>query len=220
LIKKYTILTCAFLLFACCSQIFAINSFGPASGVLTTAEPVGNGIGYLGGFAGFGDEATAVFGMLAYGFSDYTDGRVKFGFSDIDIPGSDPSILIGADFKYEIMNYDDTNAKNPLDLSAGAFFEYVAYENLGTLELGGRFYGSIPYRFKNGTKLVPYAVFNLRLESVSIDRSGLGDESESDFRVGFNIGTLYNFVEDMNMYGELQLDGNFGFYFGLEYRVF
>jgi len=214
LIRKAILVSMVIFIFPL-SAACGVKSVGLASGNLATADVCGMGVGFLGLGVGVGDEATAVFGMFTYGFSDYTEGRLKFGFSDADVPSSDPVILFGFDFKYEFMDYYDMMRQNPFDLAFGAFMEYVDYEGASVFEGGVNTIGSIPYSFQSGRKLVPYLRLNLRLEKYS----GNGD-SESNFRFGANVGTKFEVSSEFNAYGEFQLDGNIGFYLGAEIRVF
>ncbi|UCD16877.1 MAG: hypothetical protein JSV44_10525 [Candidatus Zixiibacteriota bacterium] len=196
----------------------AKGAIGLVSGNLTTADACGFGVGYIGGFAGIADEGTSIFGGLTYGFSDYTEGRVKIGFFDPDVRGADPKIMVALDFKYEFMDYYDRLRKNPFDLAFGGFMEFVDFEYGSVLGLGGSIIGSIPYRFQSGHRLIPYARLNLRLERVSYDAADFDDES--DFRVGLNLGTKYEVSDNLGLYGEFQLDGNAGLFLGLDFRAF
>jgi hypothetical protein len=214
-VKRNFILAVAALLIALpFTGAYGGKSAGLASGNLTTADACGFGAGYIGGFVGFGDEVTSLFGTLTYGFSDYTEGRVRFGFSDLDVPDTDPQLLIGFDFKYEFLDYYDTMRNNPLDLAFGGFIEFVNYDPVSVLELGGNLLASIPYKLKSGQRLIPYSRFDMRLERVS------NGGSESDFRAGLNLGAKFELTQDVHLYGEFQLDGNAGFFAGLEVRAF
>jgi hypothetical protein len=192
------------------------ETFGLATGNLTTADACGFGVGYIGGYAGIGDNGTTLFGSVTYGFSDYTEGRAKIGFFDPDAPNSDPSLTLGVDFKYEFMDYYDRHTKNPFDLAFGGFLEYVDFEGGNVLEVGANAIGSIPYRFESGRRLVPYARFNVRVERWSVDDF----DSESNFRAGLNLGTKFEMSQDLHLYGELQIDGNFGLFTGVDIRAF
>ncbi|SYZ73653.1 conserved exported hypothetical protein [Candidatus Zixiibacteriota bacterium] len=191
------------------------DSFGLISGALSTAEASGFGNGYLGVFGAFGDNANSFFGTISYGFSNYTDGRFKIGFSDPDGPGTNPQLFIATDLKYQFMNYNDKSHKQPLDMAVGGLLEYVDYDPVTMLQLGGFLTGSIPYRFNNGTRLIPYGRLNFRLERASYD-----GHSQSDFEAGLNLGTKYEWTHDVNMYGEIQIDGNTSLYLGMEFRAF
>lgn len=201
-------------------QAHAKDAIGLASGNLTTADACGFGAGFIGGFVGLGDEATSLFGTVTYGFSDYTDGRIRFGFSDLDAPGADPQLLLGVDFKYELMDYQDKIKNYPFDLATGIFFEYVNYDGLSTIEFGGNLIGSIPYKFESGYRIIPYSRLNFRLERVSADIQGEDDDTHSDFQAGLNLGVKFELSHDLSLYGELQIDGNTGLFTGLEMRAF
>ena len=204
------------MLLLCPASIYAGISGGLVTGNLTTADVIGFGVGYVGGFAGLGDDATSIFGTLTYGFSEYTDGRFKFGFSDADYQNADPELLIGFDLKYEFMDYYDKNGKQPFDMAMGGFFEFVNYQGASVWEFGGNIIASIPYRFQSGRKLIPYGRANLRLEQISIDNA----DNRSDFKFGLNLGVKYELTTEMNVYGEIQMDRNTGLFLGLDVRMF
>jgi len=217
MIKNITAAASLLMLLFCFSAVSAEDSPGPASGFLNTADAVGAGVGLIGGSVGFGDDAAAVYGSFTYGIADYTDIRFKLGFADLDAPDSDLELLLGFDFKYELLDYSDTLQNNPLDFALGAFIEYVDYEGFPILELGGNIIGSIPYQFDNGYRIVPYACLNIRMERVDYDAA---DESDTDIQGGLNLGTKFELSDDLNLFGEFQLDGNTGIYLGLDVRVF
>jgi len=199
-----------------CPVLVNANSLGLASGNLSTADACGFGVGYIGGYVGLLDDATTVFGSLTYGFSQYTEGRLKIGFSDLEGSATDPEFMFGADFKYEFMDYYVKNRKQPLDMAFGGFLEYVSYQGFSILELGGNYIASIPYRFQSGRRLIPYGRADLRLESISVDGGG----NNSDFQFGVNLGVKYELSSEMNVYGEFQIDGLAGLFMGLDVRVF
>ncbi len=192
------------------------DTFGLTTGYLSTADACGFGVGYIGGFAGIGDNGTTLFGSITYGFSEYTEGRIKLGFFDPDAKDADPSLTLALDFKYEFMDYYDRHTKNPFDLAFGGFFEYTNLEGASVWDLGANAIGSIPYKFNSGRRLVPYARFNIRLEHISI----ADFDSESDFRAGLNVGGKFEMSQDLHIYAEIQADGNFGFFTGIDIRTF
>jgi len=197
---------------------YARESVGMASGNLTTADACGFGMGYTGVFFGYGDAASCIGVNITYGFSDYTEGRIKLGFSDLDGSDTSPEFMGGFDLKYKFMDYYDKMKNYPLDLAFGGFVEYVNYKNTTVLEIGGGLIGSIPYRFKSGRSLIPYTRANIRLERFSVDCCP-GD-SESNYRFGLNLGVKYELSSDFNLYGEVQIDGNLGVFTGLEFLTF
>lgn len=188
------------------------EAVGLASGHLATAEPCGFGVGNIGAIVGLGDNSNNFLGSISYGFSQYTEGRLKLGLSDAD--RVDASLMFGADFKYQFLSRKDSNHP-PLDMALGGFFEWVDYDILSVLDLGGQIIGSYNATLSNGQHLIPYGRFGIRIENVSI-----GDESESDLRFGLNLGTKYEPSRDLGFFAEFQLDGNTGLWLGVEFRAF
>jgi hypothetical protein len=199
------------------NSTISANSFGTATGCLTTADACGFGNGYLGAFACYGDDAKVLFGNISYGFSKYTEGRLLFGLSDPDFDNTDPAFLFGADIKYEIMDYSDTQIQYPFDAAAGAFVEIVNYAKISTIQIGAFGIASIPYVFESGRQLIPYARLNIRWEKLN-DKDN-NDISDSNFRVGVNIGAKYELMKDLNIFLEAQLDGNRGILGGVNFRA-
>jgi hypothetical protein len=196
------------------SASYADESDGLLTGCLTTAESVGFGNGQIGGFAGFGDDVTTIFGAITYGFSDYSEGRFKLGFADADYPNADPELTIGADFKYQFMDVNSKARKQPLDMAFGFLFEWADFGGSSLIQLGGHLTGSYPFRLSSGSTLSPYGRINIRMERVSY-----GD-SETDFEGGFNMGVKWDLSESVALFGEIQIDGNTGLFTGLDFKAF
>ena len=99
-------------------------------GSLQAAPTVADDTYKIGASALVGDDATSVYGSFAYGFGMFTEGRIRLGISDLDRQGSNPSIAIGAEFKYQFWNYSDdtTGFADPLDLSLSGMFEFADYD--------------------------------------------------------------------------------------------
>ncbi len=190
------------------------GSDGLATGCATTADACGFGAGYLGAILGLGEESTNILGTLSYGFSQYTEGRVKLGLSDPDARDTDATIIFGADFKYEFLDYYDKINPAPFDMAFGGLFEWVDYDGLSVMQIGGSVIGSIPYHFQSGRRLIPYGRFNIRIERIT-----RGD-TKSEIEFGLNIGTKYELSSDMGIYGEFQIDGNTGLILGIDFRTF
>ncbi len=189
------------------------ESVGLASGNMTTANAVGFGVGYFGGILGLGDNITSFIGTLNYGFSQYTEGRVKLGIVDGD--GTDATLFLGADMKYQLLDHYDAVHPAPLDLALGGFFEWANYDPITVLQLGGNVIGSIPYRFTGGQRLIPYGRVDIRLERLSASGN-----SDTNLELGLNLGAKYEMSSEMSFYGELQIDGNTGLFLGTEIRAF
>jgi len=192
------------------------DSVGSAFGTLTTAQALGAGRAAFGAGVGVAD-ATSFFGSFTYGLSSYTDGRVKVGLVDHD--GADAELTIGADFKWQFWSYGP-NSKHPFDFAVGAFFEYADIDRFSIFQVGGQLIGSYPIALRGGSTLVPYGKFNARLESISWDADFPGnDDSESNLEVGLNGGLQWKLTSDVALYGEFQIDGNDGVFFGIDLAV-
>ena len=190
----------------------AVPAFGTGSGCLTTAKSHEQGVGDLGFALGIGDNSTSFFGSFEYGFSTYTDGRIKIGMLDPD--GGETGIMIGGDFLYQMFSVQE-NMDRPFDMAPGAFFEYINLDGGSILEIGGQVVGSYDFDMSNGRILSPYARFNLRMESISADGGG----SNSELKFGINGGVCFEVSDLIKLYGEIQLDGNDGLFLGLDYNV-
>ena len=193
-------------------NVIAIDAAGSAFGCLTTAKALGQGKGYLSGGIGLGDNATSFFGSFDYGLSNYTNGRLRLGLYDPDV--GDAGIVFGGDFRYQMLSLEE-NPDHPFDLAPGGFLEYIDFEGGSVFEIGAMAIGSYPFVTSSGKILAPYARFNLRLEHYSYD----GFDSESELKFGLNGGVCFEVSELVKLYGEFQLDGNDGIFFGVDYNV-
>lgn len=200
-----------------CGSSYAISAHGSAFGNLTSATAVGQGRGSFGFGVGIAD-ATSFVGSFTFGLSEYTDGRVKLGLIDSD--GADTEFTIGADFKWQYWSYGP-NTSHPFDMAVGAFFEFVDYNFISVVQVGGHLIGSYPFHLKNGGTLAPYARINARLESFSWDTPPgfTGDDSESNLELGLNGGVQWIMTSTVTFYGEFQVDGNEGVFLGVDFNV-
>jgi len=193
------------------------DAAGSAFGNLTTAQAIGQGAASFGGGVGLGDNATSFFGSFTYGLSQYTDGRLRVGLVDAD--NSDAQLSIGGDFKWQFWNYGKESGQ-PFDFAVGAFFEYVDYDYISVFQVGGQLIASYPIQLRRGGVLAPYGRFNARIESLSWDDSRFADDdSESNLEVGLNGGLAWEMTPTVSLYGEFQLDGNDGVFFGIDFNV-
>ena len=189
------------------------DAAGSAFGTLATAQSLGQGVGALGFGVGIADAPSFV-GQFSYGLSQYTDGRLKFGLIDPD--GGETEVTFGADFKWQFWNVSP-NTTHPFDFGVGAFFEFADFDAGSVFQIGGQLIASYPIRMRNGTTLSPYGRFNARLESFSSDSRLQGDDS--NLEVGLNGGVKWDVTRDIGLFGEFQLDGNDGVFFGIDFIV-
>jgi hypothetical protein len=142
--------------------------------------------------------------------SKYFDGRLKLGLIDTDF--GDTEVVFGADFKYQFWSVAGTVPKS-FDMAFGGFLEYVDISSFSVLQLGGHLIGSYPFTLANGSVLSPYGRFNIRLESYS------NGTSDSEIKFGLNGGVEWQATNTLSLFGEFQIDGNDGIFFGLAYDV-
>ena len=197
-----------FLALCITGQAFAASGVGSAFGCLTTAAALGQGRGNFGGGVGIAD-ATSVFGTFTYGMSKYTDGRIRLGFRD-DV---DAELTFGADFKWQFWNVGE-GRREPLDMALGGFFEYVDVGGFSVFQFGGQLFASHPFRLTRGGVLSPYGRFNTRMESYSG-----GGASDTELEFGLNAGVAWQATSVVALYGEFQLDGNDGLFFGIDFNI-
>lgn len=215
---KKSIIAAAVIALLVAPSSFAIDAFGSSFGNLTTAKPVGAGKANIAGGVGIAD-ATSFFGALTYGLSTYTDGRLKLGLVDGD--NSDTEFTFGADFKWQMWDYQP-GGRYPFDMAVGGLFEYVSSGGAGydvsLFQIGAFALGSYPVALNSGGSLTPYGRLNVRVERASID-TPVGDDSESNLEFGFNGGVAWSPSPTTTLYGEFQLDGNDGVFFGIDFNV-
>ncbi len=203
------------ILMLAATPVFGGSSFGTMFGSMTTATTVGMGHGAFQGAVGIAD-LTTFYGGFRYGFSDYTQGRIKLGL--VDDQGIDASLVFGADFLYQFWNVNQNTpeSKKPFDMGFQGFFEYADFDYFSLVEVGGAVVGSYPFVMKNGNKLTPYGRVNIRMEKANFDVAIPGiDDTNLEF--GINAGVHYELTKDLGAYGELQLDGNDGLFLGLDF---
>ena len=186
-------------------NVSAYDAVGTVFGTLTTAQSLGQGKANIGAGVGIAD-ATSVFGQLTYGLSKYTDGRIKLGLVD----EFDTELAIGADFKWQFLSATPDN-RRPMDMALGGFFEFTEFGGLTLFQIGGQFFGSRSFRMSNGSALTPYGRFNVRLESI--------EDADTKIRFGLNGGCAWSVSSTINLYGEFQLDGNDGVFFGIDFNM-
>jgi hypothetical protein len=191
---------------------------GSAFGTLATAQALGQGSGNFGLGVGIAD-ATSFVGTYAFGLSTYADGRIKLGLIDAG-NNSDTEFVLGADYKWQFWSYGQ-KTNHPFDFAVGGFMEFGDFGSVSVLQLGGQLLASYPARLSNGRTLSPYGRFNARLESISLDlpAGSRGDDSKSNLEVGLNLGVAWEMSPTVNLYGEVQFDGNDGLFIGIDFNV-
>lgn len=175
------------------------------AGVLPTAT------GKMGGYLIVAEHATAIAGSLRYGFNDYLEGRARLGF--IDPSGGDIGLIFGADLKYLLWKYNQS--ENPVDLSLGGMLEYADPGHGNLLGLGGSIIGSMPFQLENNRRIEPYARLGLRIQRESVD-----DVSDSHLKIGLNVGALFSITPLIDFTVELQADDEMAVMAGVDLVAF
>lgn len=193
--------------------ISATSASGQFLGQMSPAGVLQANTGKVDAYAVTAEDGFAVVGSVRYGLAQYFEGRARLGFIDPDGPNTDLQVLFGGDIKYQLWKYKEQN--NPCDLSLGADVEYTKLDPGNILCFGGSVIGSMPYRFKNGTSIEPYARINLRLQ-----RNSINGHSDSDFKVGSSIGTVLSIARLTDVTAEIQFDEEMAFMFGANLFTF
>lgn len=194
---------------------FSILIYGTAlaqfSGQLSTPRTMDNGASLGGIYAGIYDDAIGVLGQYRYGVGGYTDIGFKLGLLDLDGRNSDAAIDFAFDVKYQVM---EMKMRDPFELSVDGAVEFLFAEDLNIVSFGFAPIGSYIVQLKNGRTLEPYGRLQMRVERWDFDG---GDDT--DFQLGFNMGTAFELSGSTRVLGELQFDDQFGFFFGAEFEL-
>lgn len=196
----------------------ALARTGLIFGSLQAAPTVADDTYKIGASALIGDDATSVYGSFAYGFGMFTEGRIRLGISDLDRQGSNLSIAIGAEFKYQFWNYsaDTTGFADPLDLSLSGMFEFADYDPFSITSWGANVIGSRPFHNRRGQHYGPYGRFNVRVTTVNSANSS----SESDIEFSISPGFYFQFSPHLTGQVEFSFDRNAGIAFGFDFGPF
>ncbi|MCH9032817.1 MAG: hypothetical protein IIB00_11250 [candidate division Zixibacteria bacterium] len=203
-------------------------NFGSIFGALTTANTVGKGNATFGGSLGLAD-ATSFIGSVNYGVGNNTDARFHLGV--FDNTGFDSEIAFGADMKFKLNKNKKAKGGSNIDFAIGPIFEYVKMDindplltsSTKVTQFGVQLLVSSTSNSKSGSSWTPYGRFNIRNESISteIDLGVLGtvSASSSELAIGVNGGLAYATSPAFTLYGEFQLGGNDGFFFGANFKL-
>jgi hypothetical protein len=109
----------------------------------------------------------------------------------------------------------ETRIKDPLDLSVGGLFNLAIFEQSNTLSFGGYVVGSYPVKMRNGRTISPFGRFVLRVDRLDHDVAG----SDTEFNLGFNMGTALQLSGSTQALAELQFEEEFSFFMGLNFGL-
>jgi len=210
-VKIFLVLAAVILIAA---PTYAIDAAGSSLGNMETAASPGMGTASFTAGLGLADEGTSIIGAFGYGLSKYTDGHLKLGIVDYDAV-SDLKLSLGADLKWQFWSVNDVTPK-ALDMAIGGIFEYQDYGYKSILHFGGTLHGSYPFALQNGQTVSPYGRFVMRVERVNYDDNR---DTDSKLRFGLNGGVEWRFTSTIRGFGEFQLDGNDGVFFGIDFGL-
>lgn len=211
------------------------GNFGSNFGYMATAKATGKGQTTIGGTVGFADNTTFTAGV-SYGITDKADGRIRVGLADYN--GFDTAVAVGGDMRWQLWDEDHMGTpatgmkQKPFDMSVGGFFEWTSLDaqvlgtsvlSMSVFQIGAAMSGSHTIHFSNGGTLAPYGRVNLRYEILSAEvASGTPfavDISDSHIALGLNGGVAWGPSRDILLFAELQVDGNDGIFFGIDYSL-
>jgi hypothetical protein len=196
--------------------------FGQFLGQLGTAKVVPQGESYLGGYFGAYEDAFSFFGAFRHGIGPDFDLGFKLGFMNFDFgrDNNKSGVAFGGDFKYQFLN---AKYKDPFDMSFGVNLEYMKVSDYSLLGIGGNLIASYDFKVQGANRYIsPYGRFNFRWERESWDLPAWaeGDDSHTDFEIGFNVGADFQINSNLHLAGEFQFDKSFGFIAGISYHIF
>jgi len=217
------------------APLASADNFGSSFGYMATAKATGQGQTTIAGTVGFADN-TAFIAGVTYGLTDKADGRIRVGLADYD--GFDTALAVGGDMRWQLWNEDHMGTpatgmkQKPFDMSLGGFFEWTSLDaqvqgvslvSMSVFQIGAAMSGSHTIQFSNGGTLAPYGRVNLRYENMSAE-VGSGtvfavDVSDSHLALGLNGGVAWGPSRNILLFGELQIDGNDGIFFGIDYSL-
>lgn len=184
-------------------------------GDLRPAETLGMGSLKLGTSMGVFEDAFTLTGRVQYGLASVVDLTADLGLLDYENT-DDPEVLLGAGLEFQILQ---NSLGNPLDMTVGFFTEYYQLNNgrfhdFSDLALGLSVAASRPINFPSGLEVIPYGQANIR-----VDRLKYGDNSDSDFNLGLNLGAALPLSGTTQFVAEAQLDDEFGVLVGLNFLM-
>lgn len=235
---KKIMLTVAMLALALSAQPVAAAG-GSVFGTQSTAVALGQGNANGAITLGLAD-ITSFVGTFDYGMSKFTTVRMKLGFADAG--NSDLAISLGGEIRWQVWSVANSMAgkgnknrkadltrkanQKPFDLSIGVMTEYLSIDtkigittySSSVFQFGGFLLGSHSFVTNGGKMITPYGRFNVRYEDTNFDDLS-GKNSNSNIEIGLSTGVSYQFTNTMNIYGEIQMDGNDGLFIGVDFKV-
>jgi len=187
------------------------------TGALHSARPLDEKTTDIGAYLGVfdGDKGTGtpitVFGQARYGLFPAGDAGLKFGLIDPGYEGSNAGVLLAADMQWALLAPRWGDA---FWFSFGP--EISLYDVTGVSVWGFSGNLSASYDFDVRTRRIsPYTRLTVRLEAIDPDHG----DSETELQIGVNPGVIWEATDFFDFVGELQLDDQFGFLAGLNFKI-
>jgi hypothetical protein len=194
------------------SALICGQAFAQFSGQLSGPAPVKEETSQVGGFIGLYEDAIGVLGQYRYGVGGYTDIGFKLGIIDPNNNrGGNTGLDAAFDLKYLVL---EQRLHDPIDLSIGGVFEGFFASGYEIFSIGAYGVGSYPVKLRNGRILEPYGRLIMRVERTNTDFN-----DNTDFQIGFNMGTSFELNNHTKAFAELQFDDPFAFFMGLEFGI-
>ncbi len=193
-------------------------------GQMRSAETSGMGSLNLMSGVGVFEDARLVMGTVRYGIATPVDITGSVAIMDHDA-SNDVAVVIGGDLQWRLTHADLGAA---LDFAVGANVEYYSLDvsrlhNVSNVGFGFNLIGSRPVKLENGFNFTPYGRLNLRVDrsqskvTHEATPARITKEHESEFNIGFNVGSVFPISGKVNLIGELQIDDQMGFFAGINF---
>lgn len=206
-------------------------------GQMRSAETSGWGSLNLTTGIGIFDNVKHLFGTVRYGIASQVDLSGSLALLDHEA-NDDASLLFNADIQYQFMQ---SKLGNSFDMAAGAVFEYFSLGSgnvdASTWTIGLNYVVSKPVKLDNGFAFTPYGRLNLRSDNYSSDvtvadpgipgkaltltkllsSQATVSDSNSDFNIGVNLGSVFPISSKLSLVGEVQIDDQVGFLAGINF---
>lgn len=202
-------------------------------GQVTTAKTLKPGTQDLGGFVGAFDHSTTVFGQYRRGISNSLDFGIQAGLIDHDYHGSDASVILGGDLKFNVM----ATGADPFDMALDARTLFYDVGPYSLFSLGGSVIISRDYRLTQGSLLTPYGGVNIRMDHTSFDTNDINfssvikhgnhaplqaaanDNNDTEINIGAVAGVKWELSDLIDALGEVVMDDDWGLVLGLNFKL-
>jgi hypothetical protein len=194
----------------------SITAQAQYTGALHSARPLDESTMDVGAYLGIFDgergagTPSAAFGQARYGLFPSGDAGLKFGLVDRD-DGGNTGILLAGDMQWALLS---PNWGDAFWFSFGPEISLYDVTGLRVWGFAGNLSASYDFDVR-ARRIAPYMRLTVRLEAIDADRGG----SDTDLQIGLNPGLIWEAADFFDFVGELQMDDNFGFLAGLNFKI-